>query len=251
MGTVVRVGVAAVVSAVVIGLATALGGPPPELLGTPVGVTLLARDGRTLGVAQSGECLGAGELRARETGTAVVLDFRTLPPTPHCVGGAQLTVWSVRLTRPLGGRTLLDATGGSRQVPYFRATDLPVADVLPPGFHHAYDAPGYLGTGSSGQWDVAASELFDAGSARLWLTVEYGRHWPDGWPPATTGALVAAHGRLARTGPGGLAWQERTGCGVLLSFALLADPPLPTAELQAVADHLRPGPPAGAQNCKP
>ncbi|MEZ0067701.1 hypothetical protein ABIA32_003716 [Streptacidiphilus sp. MAP12-20] len=32
-------------------------------------------------MAQSGECLGTGELRTHETSSAVVVDFRTDPPS--------------------------------------------------------------------------------------------------------------------------------------------------------------------------
>ncbi len=232
-----------------VGYRVAAGAAPPGLVRTPVAVVLLSADGRGLGVAQSGECLGTGELRARETPSAVVLDFRTDPPNRDCVGGALQTLWSVRLATPLGDRPLLDTNGGTGDggtVPYFRAADLPVAALLPPGFHHAYDAPGYLGTSSAGQWSPAASELFLAGTAHLWLVVEYGRHWPDDWPTATT-TLVPVLGHLARVGPNGIAWQQQDAAGSARSYALLADPPLPTEQLISMASQLRPTPASGSR----
>ncbi|MFE9424936.1 hypothetical protein ACFYNO_18400 [Kitasatospora sp. NPDC006697] len=210
----------------------------PDLPRAAVTTVLLSADGRELSVARSGECLGTGELRARETPSAVLLDFRNDPPTPDCYGGAELTVWSARLAAPLGTRALRDAGGGA-PVPYFRAADLPAVGPLPPGYRHAYDAPGYLGTASAGQWGPAASELFLAGTARLWLVVEYGRHWPDGWPGGGVAPLVVVQGRLARVGPGGIAWQQRDAEGAVRSYALVADPPLPTAQLVGMADRLR------------
>lgn len=74
--------------------------------------------------------------------------------------------------------------------------------------------------------------------------MEYGRHWPDAWPTDAT-ALVPVLGHLARTGPSGLAWQQRDASGSVRSYALLADPPLPTAQLAAVANQLRPAPAPG------
>jgi hypothetical protein len=244
----VAVGTAAACAlAALVGYRAAAGTAPPGLVRTPVTVVLLSADGRGLSVAQSGECLGTGELRARETRSTVVLDFRTDPPNRDCVGGAQQTVWSVRLATPLGDRPLLDTNAGTGErdtVPYVRATDLPVATLLPPGFHHAYDAPGYLGTTSAAQWSPAASELFLADTARLWLVVEYGRHWPDDWP-ATTTTHVLVLGHLARVGPNGIAWQQRDTSGSDRSYALLADPPLPTAQLVTMADQLHPTPVPG------
>ncbi|GAA1940228.1 hypothetical protein GCM10009738_11890 [Kitasatospora viridis] len=229
-----------------VGYRAALGAALPGLARTPVDTVLLSADGRGLSVARSGECLGTGALRARETPSAVVLDFRTDPPSRDCFGGAQQTVWSVRLGRPLGDRALRDAnsanSGAGDAVPYFRAADLPVAGSLPPGFHHAYDAPGYLGATAAGQWSPAASELFLAGTARLWLVVEYGRHWPGDWPANAT-TLLPVQGRLARVGPDGIAWQQPDpASGPVRSYALLADPPLPAGQLAAMADQLRPLP---------
>ncbi|MDH6580634.1 hypothetical protein [Kitasatospora sp. MAP5-34] len=238
----VGLGTAAVCAlAGLIGYRAAAGAALPGLVRTPVAVVLLSADGRGLSVAQSGECLGTGQLRVRQPPSAVVLDFRTDPPSRNCTGGAQQTVWSVRLATPLGDRPLIDANGGDTgdgdPVPYFRAADLPDAPLLPPGFHHAYDAPGYLGTTSAGQWSPAASELFLAGTARLRLVVEYGPHWPDDWPAAAP-ILVPVLGHLARVGPGGIAWQQRDASGSVRSYALLADPPLPTAQLVSMADQL-------------
>ncbi|RAG83121.1 hypothetical protein DN069_23705 [Streptacidiphilus pinicola] len=239
------------------GLLAARAASADGTVATPVGPVLVSADGRRVSITETGQCLGSGVLRAREDDSVVALDFRMVPHSGRCVGGPQLLVWSVGLAAPLAARRLVDADGGA-PVTVFRGADLLRPSALPPGYRLAYDAPGYAPGdeasgavgGASTQWDPAVSTLFvhdgPGGPGSLWLVEEYGRHWPDGWPADPP--LVTAQGRLARVGPNGLAWQERTGDGTPLSLALLSDAGLPTTSLLRVADSLAPVPcrtPAG------
>ncbi|SEL85869.1 hypothetical protein [Streptacidiphilus jiangxiensis] len=240
-------------------LAAQVAAPSDGTVARAVGSALVSADGRQVSVTETGPCLGAGELTAHESDTSVTLELRVVPHAGSgpCLGGAQLLVRSVALSAPLRGRRLVDRASGLA-VPFFRGADLLHAGPLPSGFRFAYVAPGYALGGSTEQWDPAASTLYLGGpvgaasgagvdgAAAVWLVEEYGGHWPDGWP--NDAPLVSAHGRLARVGPDGLAWRDRTADGSVLSVALLADPPLPTAVLTTMADGLRPdadGPPGG------
>jgi hypothetical protein len=231
--------VAALSAAVAFGVTAARWSHAAPSVPVPIVSALLSPDGRSVTVAQTGQCIGAGALRARASASAVTLALTLIPHTGSCLGGVQQAAWTVRLAAALGERRLLDADGG-REVPVFLAADLRRPALLPPGYRYAYAAPGYaVGAAAAQEWDPAVSQLFlSRDGARLWLVQEYGRHWPPGWTARAD--LVATHGHLARIGPGGIAWQqaEPQGTGPWMSFVLLARPALPLLRLLAVADSL-------------